>query len=279
MARGPAGTLPNEPPQRPKKQGREVSPCSGRRRGATTGYGFRERQRSLASGGRRPSRPNSGAAADRGGTGEEPCRALDLRPRGDEASYLAAWDPARSAHRFSLHPATDEEKIRAVTQELRTTVASACDGLGIEWTLRTLTGGPARAIGRLAAESDAEMVIVGTPDRGLGHRVCAALNGSVAACLSHDQEHPVLIVPGRAENRQRASGLRTPGGPARSPPAVLAVVSRFPSTRASADSMADEARAVMWSCPAANGRADSFTPNRRSIRVAASHGEIEHIRP
>jgi hypothetical protein len=55
-----------------------------------------------------------------------------------------------------------------VTQELRTTVASACDGLGIEWTLRTLTGGPARAIGRLAAESDAEMVIVGTPTAGWG---------------------------------------------------------------------------------------------------------------
>lgn len=100
-------------------------------------------------------------------------------------------------------PATDEEKIRAVTQELRTTVASACDGLGIEWTLRTLTGGPAMAIGRLAAESDAERVSVGTPDRGLGHRVSAALNGSMDACLSHDQEHPVLIV---------RAGLRTASG-------------------------------------------------------------------
>lgn len=122
----------------------------------------------------------------------------------DEASYLVEWDPARSAHRLSLHPETDDDKIRAVTQELQSTVAAACEGLGIDWTLRTLAGDPARAIGRLAAESNAGMIIVGTPERGLGHRISAALNGSVAAWLSHHQEHPILIVPARAENHHRA---------------------------------------------------------------------------
>ena len=33
----------------------------------------------------------------------------------DEASYLVEWDPARSAHRLSLHPETDNAEIRAVT--------------------------------------------------------------------------------------------------------------------------------------------------------------------
>ncbi len=116
----------------------------------------------------------------------------------DEASYLVEWDPARSAHRLSPHPDTDDAKIRAVTQGLRSTVEAACAGQGIEWSLRTLAGDPARAIGRLAAESGAAMIIVGTPERGLGHRLAAALNGSVAAWLSHHQEHPVLVIPARA---------------------------------------------------------------------------------
>ena len=113
----------------------------------------------------------------------------------DEASYLVEWDPARSAHRLSLHPDTDNAEIRAVTQELRNSIGAACDGLGIHWTLRTLAGDPARALGRLAAEVGATMIIVGTPEPGLGHRISAALNGSVAAWLSHHQDHPILIVP------------------------------------------------------------------------------------
>jgi nucleotide-binding universal stress UspA family protein len=113
----------------------------------------------------------------------------------DEASYLVEWDPARSAHRLSLHPDTDNAAIRAVTQELRNSAGSACDALGVPWTLRTLAGDPARALGRLAAEVGAAMIIVGTPEPGLGHRISAALNGSVAAWLSHHQDHPILIVP------------------------------------------------------------------------------------
>jgi nucleotide-binding universal stress UspA family protein len=121
----------------------------------------------------------------------------------DEASYLAEWDPARSAHRLSLHPDTDDDEIRAVAQGLRSMIEAALAGQGIDWSLRTLAGDPARAIGRLAAESGAEMIIVGTPERGLGHRISAALNGSVAAWLSHHQEHPVLVVPARTPARSQ----------------------------------------------------------------------------
>ncbi|MDI3212842.1 universal stress protein [Arthrobacter sp. AL12] len=121
----------------------------------------------------------------------------------DEASYLVEWDPARSAHRLSLHPDADNAEIRAVTQELRNSIGSACDALGIHWTLRTLAGDPARALGRLAAEAGAAMIIVGTPEPGLGHRLSAALNGSVAAWLSHHQDHPILIVPVRATAHHR----------------------------------------------------------------------------
>ena len=121
----------------------------------------------------------------------------------DEASYLVEWDPARSAHRLSLHPDTDNAEIRAVTGELRNSIGSACGHLGIDWTLRTLAGDPARALGRLASEVGAAMIIVGTPEPGLGHRISAALNGSVAAWLSHHQDRPILIVPVRAAVHHR----------------------------------------------------------------------------
>jgi len=116
----------------------------------------------------------------------------------DEASYLVEWDPARSAHRLSLHPDADDARIRETTQELRSVIEARCASLGIDWTLRTLAGDPARAIGRLAADADACMIVVGTPERGIGHRISAALNGSVAAWLSHHQDRPILIVPAAA---------------------------------------------------------------------------------
>jgi nucleotide-binding universal stress UspA family protein len=105
------------------------------------------------------------------------------------------WDPTRSAHRLSLHPDADSARIRATTQELRSVIEARCASLGIDWTLRTLAGDPARAIGRLAAEANASMIVVGTPEHGIGHRISAALNGSVAAWLSHHQDRPILIVP------------------------------------------------------------------------------------
>ncbi|MFF2242625.1 universal stress protein [Arthrobacter sp. NPDC058130] len=116
----------------------------------------------------------------------------------DEASYLVEWDPARSAHRLSLHPDTDTARIRETTQELRSVLEARCADLGIEWSLRTLAGDPARAIGRLAADANARIIVVGTSERGFGHRISAALNGSVAAWLSHHQERPILVVPAAA---------------------------------------------------------------------------------
>ncbi|MGX9899304.1 universal stress protein [Arthrobacter sp. SA17] len=113
----------------------------------------------------------------------------------DEASYLVEWDPSRSAHRLSLHPDADDAELRSVTEELQTRVAAACEDKGITWSLRILAGDPARALGRLAAEAQASMIIVGTSERGLVHRISEVLNGSVAAWLSHHQDHPVLVVP------------------------------------------------------------------------------------
>ncbi|MDQ1596574.1 MAG: hypothetical protein QOH40_3130 [Arthrobacter pascens] len=114
----------------------------------------------------------------------------------DEASYLVEWDPARSTHRLSLHPDKNDDDIRSATEDLKSVIGSAVrPGTPTEWTLRTLAGDPARALGRLAAEVNAPMIIVGTPERGFGHRITELLNGSVAAWLTHHQSRPVLVVP------------------------------------------------------------------------------------
>src|SRR5688500_17232552 len=63
----------------------------------------------------------------------------------DEASYLVEWDPARSAHRLSRHPDSDDARFRQTSQELRAVIEARCAGLGIDWTLRTLAGDPARS--------------------------------------------------------------------------------------------------------------------------------------
>ena len=113
----------------------------------------------------------------------------------DEASYLVEWDPSRDTHRLSLHPEKDDADVAAVRQDLKSRIAGLAQGTGVEWTLRLLAGDPARALGRLAAEINASMIIVGSPEPGIGHRISEALNGSVASWLSHHQSRPVLIVP------------------------------------------------------------------------------------
>jgi nucleotide-binding universal stress UspA family protein len=120
----------------------------------------------------------------------------------DEASYLVEWDPARSAHRLSLHPDQNDDDLRAVTSDLKAVIEEALagavpGGAPLEWTLRTLAGDPARALARLAAESNATMIIVGTSEKGLSHRIAEALSGSVGHWLAHHQSRPVLVVPYR----------------------------------------------------------------------------------
>lgn len=118
----------------------------------------------------------------------------------DEASYLVEWDPARSAHRLSRHPDADDDMLELATElkaEVQATVDKLPGGSPPEWSFRTLTGDAARALGQLAAEVDAPMIIVGTSERGLSHRLSEALGGSVGSWLSHHQSRPVLLVPYR----------------------------------------------------------------------------------
>ncbi|MBS1675437.1 MAG: universal stress protein [Actinobacteria bacterium] len=79
--------------------------------------------------------------------------------------------------------------------ELRAEVEQALTGSGLVWTARQLVGDPALAIKHLAGALDAQLIVVGTRNRGLGESIREFFTGSVAARLSHRQQRPILIVP------------------------------------------------------------------------------------
>ncbi|MGO4586010.1 universal stress protein [Arthrobacter sp. 2RAF6] len=140
----------------------------------------------------------------------------------DEASYLVEWDSARETHRMSLHPGKADADIAAVRTELRSQISEATGDGAVDWTLRLLAGDPARAIGRLADDIQASMIILGCPGPGLGHRISEALNGSVATWLIHHQNRPVMLVPLPRRDRGNSGYLpepetRIPGEPESGP--------------------------------------------------------------
>ena len=67
--------------------------------------------------------------------------------------------------------------------------------LGVPWSLRERTGGPAEALGRAADEVDALMIVVGASRGGVRGALRTVLAGSVAGRLAHRQHRPVVVVP------------------------------------------------------------------------------------
>lgn len=128
-----------------------------------------------------------------------------------EDSYLTEWDRADVREEASLHPsdvASDDER---VALELAAAITTALGPGAPAWTLRILAGDPSKALGRLATEIDARLLVVGTRGRGVERALEEWLGGSVAAHLTHDQSRPVVVVPthGPAE-----ATLSPPGEPA-----------------------------------------------------------------
>lgn len=62
-------------------------------------------------------------------------------------------------------------------------------------SFRQVCGDPVLAISRLAAELNAEMIVVGSRGRSLRSTIKELFGGSIAAHLVHRQSRPVLVVP------------------------------------------------------------------------------------
>lgn len=74
-------------------------------------------------------------------------------------------------------------------------IAAELDPLDIPYGFRALAGEPAHALARLAHETDALAIVVGTREPGVKTRAREFLNGSVAVHLAHRQHRPVIVVP------------------------------------------------------------------------------------
>ncbi|MBT2538491.1 universal stress protein [Arthrobacter sp. ISL-69] len=119
----------------------------------------------------------------------------------DVTSYLAE-EPDGRVEALPIDPDGIDDDIEGISAGIRERLQEALDGSGVGWSFVTLSGDPARALGRLADSADASVIVVGTRERGLGARFEELLVGSVAVHLTHRQHRPVLVVPLARHHRQ-----------------------------------------------------------------------------
>ncbi|MFT4231970.1 MAG: universal stress protein, partial [Leucobacter sp.] len=80
-----------------------------------------------------------------------------------------------------------EARVEQFDPRLRAEIAAVLDPLPIRWSTRALAGGAAQQLSRLADELGAEMIVVGTCERGVRGPLHEFFNGSVAVQLAHHQ--------------------------------------------------------------------------------------------
>jgi hypothetical protein len=112
----------------------------------------------------------------------------------DPASYLTEWEPAVSRTSATLDPAVNTET-DFPSGDVRDAVQAVLGPPGEEWSFRVLNGAVAPALGRLAASTDASLLIVGGQRPGRLHAVERMLEGSVEVELACLQHRPLLVIP------------------------------------------------------------------------------------
>lgn len=94
-----------------------------------------------------------------------------------------------------IDPDGDYDYIAKTAGEIQAHLAQALQGSGVAWSFRYLPGEPARALAETADTLDAMMIVIGTREPGLAHRLEEIMAGSVAVHLAYHQHRPVLVVP------------------------------------------------------------------------------------
>lgn len=112
----------------------------------------------------------------------------------DPASYLTEWEPPVSRTSASLDPAVNNET-DFPSGQVRDVLQAILGPPGEEWSFRVLNGAVALALGRLAASTDATLLIVGGQRPGRLAAVERLLEGSVGVNLAGLQRKPVLVIP------------------------------------------------------------------------------------
>ena len=145
-------------------------------------------------------RPGAGSPDGSGTLGAELGRPL-LCAYVAEDSYLTEWDKPGTVAGESLHPTEVGAGEGDAVIALSGAIEAALSGTDTapEWSLRLLAGDSAKALGRLAAETEARLIVVGTHRPGFANALENWLAGSVGARLTHDQRCPVVVVPATAK--------------------------------------------------------------------------------
>jgi nucleotide-binding universal stress UspA family protein len=125
----------------------------------------------------------------------------------DVTTYLAEEPDGRVEAR-PIDPDGVDDDIEGISAGIAEHLREALGGTGIRWSFLTLSGEPARALGRLAETRDASIIVVGTRERGFGARFEELLVGSVAVHLTHRQHRPVLVVPLAPQHRHHPKEVR-----------------------------------------------------------------------
>ncbi|ROS61209.1 nucleotide-binding universal stress UspA family protein [Frigoribacterium sp. PhB160] len=103
-------------------------------------------------------------------------------------------DPVDGSGRGATAPLDPDEYDAVDTSAVETAAARLRTEVQITVDVRVLAGDPAEALARVAADTHAVMIVVGSSN-GPAAGLKAALHGSTASFLMHHQLVPVLVVP------------------------------------------------------------------------------------
>lgn len=113
----------------------------------------------------------------------------------DPGRYVVDEGRGGTITSLPLDPDLPDLREEVFDPELRSHLADVLGGQDVPWSTRALAGDPAIALGRLAEELDAAMIVVGTRTPTIRGTMREFLNGSVAARLAHRQHRPVVVIP------------------------------------------------------------------------------------
>lgn len=113
----------------------------------------------------------------------------------DLGRYIVDENPDGSVHSLPIDPDLPEFDEDTFDPQLTAQIERVLASTGVAWSVRSLAGDPARALGHLADTVNARMIIVGTHEASLRRGMRDFFRGSVAVHLAHRQHRPVLVIP------------------------------------------------------------------------------------
>lgn len=113
----------------------------------------------------------------------------------DDSGYMVQAMMDGTVSSLSFDPDLPDMETPEFDPELAAHLARLLDPSGIRWSTREVSGEPALALGRLAEELGASLIVVGTRRPGVRGGLQEFFTGSMAANLAHRQQRPVVVVP------------------------------------------------------------------------------------